>query len=299
MPIRGAIISPEGDARAVLQIAHGMAEHKERYYNFMEYLAARGIASVINDHRGHGASVRSRDDLGYFGVNGDSALVADMRAATDIAKREFPNKPLFLLGHSMGALAARIYVQTHARELSGLIITGNPGENGAAGVGLRLARSKSRRGAGRTRSALMSTMMFTPFMLGAPSLKTRNAWICADKNVVREYDNDPLCGFTLTVNGYEALLSMLINANKAHASPNPDMPALFLSGAKDPCMGGAKKLEKAAGLLRAAGCEHVKTRLYTGMRHEILNEIDKEKVYADIAETLESWLSANARRTDA
>ena len=79
---------------ALVQLAHGMAEHKERYLPFMEYLAQHGYASVINDHRGHGASVRSEKDLGYFYEGGADALVKDLRQITggvwhDLYKGDF------------------------------------------------------------------------------------------------------------------------------------------------------------------------------------------------------------------
>ena len=79
LALSGLYIRPEGDVLGLVQIAHGMAEHKERYMGFMETLAQAGYACAMHDHRGHGASVKSPEDLGYFGENGDLSLVEDLR----------------------------------------------------------------------------------------------------------------------------------------------------------------------------------------------------------------------------
>ena len=63
LPLSAAIFRPETETKGVVQISHGMAEHKERYFPFMEYLASQGYASVINDHRGHGDSIREKEEL--------------------------------------------------------------------------------------------------------------------------------------------------------------------------------------------------------------------------------------------
>ncbi len=125
--------------RAVVQIVHGMSEHKERYYPFMEFLAEHGIASVADDHRGHGASAPCREDLGYFGPGGAEALLSDIHQITAALRGAYPGKPLFLLGHSMGALTVRSYIQRWGREIDGLIVSGNPGWNPSAPMGLRIA----------------------------------------------------------------------------------------------------------------------------------------------------------------
>ena len=102
------VAEPTGCPRGVLQISHGMAEHKERYEPLMEFLAEQGIVVAIHDHRGHGKSVRAAEDLGYFYADGARALVEDLHQVTAWLRREYARElPLYLLGHSMGSLAAR------------------------------------------------------------------------------------------------------------------------------------------------------------------------------------------------
>ena len=278
--------------RAILQIVHGMAEHKERYYPFMEYLAGRGIATVIDDHRGHGASAPDARELGYFGPNGAEALLRDLSQISRMIKQMYPGKRLYMLGHSMGALAARAYIQRFGGALSGLIVSGNPGYSSSAPWGIKLAQRAQRRRGTHARCHLLTLGMFAPFYMRAPALSTINGWVCGDRQVVREYDSDPLCGFEFYANGYEALLTLMTRAYDPKASfANVDMPVKFFSGAKDACMGGEKGLMRAVDQLKAAGFARVDACIYPGMRHEILNERDKMRVYGDMADTLDTWLA--------
>ena len=98
---------PAAAPRAIVQLVHGMCEHKERYYPLMQYLVSKGFICVIHDHRGHGGSVRSADDLGYFYEGGYRAAVEDTHQVTQWAKENFPGLPLFLFGHSMGSMVVR------------------------------------------------------------------------------------------------------------------------------------------------------------------------------------------------
>ena len=94
----------------VVVLVHGMAEHKERYLPFMEFLAENGYISLIHDHRGHGASVRSEEDLGYLYERGDEGLVLDVVQMVQFAKAKY-HLPVHLFGHSMGSLVVRLFLQ--------------------------------------------------------------------------------------------------------------------------------------------------------------------------------------------
>jgi alpha-beta hydrolase superfamily lysophospholipase len=282
---------PVKNPRAVLQIVHGMAEHKERYFPFMEYLAGRGVASFINDHRGHGGSVKAAGDLGYFGKNGADALLSDMNQLTRLARRAYPGAKLFMLSHSMGSLAARAYIQEYGQDIDGLLVSGNPGYSPVAPMGVKMARRAQKRRGDHARCRLLTAGILGPFVMHARSLKSVNAWISSDGGTVSEYDLDPLCGFEFYANGYEALLTLMVRANAPGApAPNKRMPVKFFSGDDDACMGGEKKLRAAAQLLMDAGYKNVDVKLYQGMRHEILNERGREMVYADMADTIDAWL---------
>lgn len=279
------------DPRAVLVIVHGMAEHKERYYPFMEFLAKNGVASVIEDHRGHGKSIRSNIDLGYFGDNGADGLISDVRQLTEYARAKYPDIPAFMLGHSMGAMAVRTFIQEHGDMLNGLIVSGNPGYSSAAPMGVKMARRAQQKKGPHARCRMLTIGMFAPFILGSRKFYSRNGWVCSDREVVRAYDADPLCGFEFQANGYEALLTLMLRSYAENApAPNKNLPIAFFSGENDACMGGRKALDHAAELLRKAGYAEVSVKLYKDMSHEILNEKGREEVYRDMLRILDGWM---------
>ncbi|MDR2008222.1 MAG: alpha/beta hydrolase, partial [Alphaproteobacteria bacterium] len=89
--------------RSVLQVIHGMAEHGGRYHDFATYLNAHGFIVYATDHRSHGRSAKSLEDIGYVGDKGIFKMVGDEEIFSNIIKAEHPDLPFFLMGHSMGS----------------------------------------------------------------------------------------------------------------------------------------------------------------------------------------------------
>lgn len=287
----GLLVKPE-KGKAILQISHGMCEHKERYIPFMEYMAEQGYICVIHDHRGHGKSVRSQEDLGYFYKNGGESLVEDLHQVTKEIKEQYVGLPYFLFGHSMGSLAVRCYVKKYDIELDGLVVCGSPSENTMAGIGILIDRAVQKYRGEHGRSSVIDTVFSKGFEKAFEEENTPHAWICSDKEVVAAYNADPLCNFTFTLNGYEALLWLVKQTYSIQGwqVKNPDLPIYFISGEKDPCMIDTRKFIEAVERMQKVGYHNVRRKLYQGMRHEVLNEIGKEDVYADIMKFLESIL---------
>lgn len=284
-PLDAILCVPEGEVRALVQFAHGMCEHKERYLPFMRFLAERGFACFVNDHRGHGAAARERGELGYFGADGARALVEDMRQATQYLRERFAGKRVYLFGHSMGSLAARAYAARFDRGIDGLILCGSPAWNPGVHVGLLIARL----GNPRKRSRLLKIMTFGPFYRAFKKENSKCAWICSDREVVRAYEQNPLCGFTFTNNGFLALFELMKAAYAVAPAQNPSLPVFFVSGEQDPCRGGEKGFEYAMSRMRKRGYAQVEGRVFAGMRHEICNEPRRREVYEEILQALERW----------
>ena len=194
-----------------------------------------------------------------------------------------------MLGHSMGSLAVRCYLKKYDRELDGLIVCGCPGKNTMVPLGTALIRmlqtTKDPHSKSRLADSIFANMFDRPFR--AENLI--HAWICSDRKVVETYNKDPLCNFTFTLNGYESLLWLMRQtySRMGWRVRNHKLPVLFVSGASDPCLGGRAKLAQAVGHLKKRGYAHVSSRLYPGMRHEILNEKGRFKVYQDIVHFLQ------------
>lgn len=273
-----------GEAKAIFQIAHGMSEHKERYLPLMEYLCAHGYACVIHDHRGHGESVAAQKDLGYLYDGGAEALVEDLHQVTEYAKAEFPGKPLVLFGHSMGSMVVRAYLKRYDSELAGLIVCGSPSYNPAARLGRLLAKIIGAVKGGRYRSRLLQQLSFGSFSRRYRAEGSDNAWTSSLRESVQAYDNDPLCGFTFTANGFYHLYGLMLEAygKTGWQMRQPGLPILFLSGADDPCLINEVKFQKAVSFLRERGYANVDAKLYPGKRHELLNEDIRLTVFEDI-----------------
>ena len=277
-------VEPSGEPRGVVQISHGMCEHKERYVPFMEFLVQNGFACVINDHRGHGASVRKAEDLGYMYKKGWLSMVLDTKAVTDWAKEKWPGKPLTLLGHSMGSMVVRSYLKRFDDSIDALIVSGCPSDNPAKGAGKALAAILGTVCGWHFRPSLLQKMSFGAYNKEFVSEGWPSAWVCSDKTVLEAYHKDPLCQYVFTANGFYNLLALMQDCYgaKGWKTANTSLPVSFLSGAQDPCRVSDEALSKAADCVRAAGYGNVSVKLYPDMRHEILNETDRMTVWSDI-----------------
>lgn len=289
LPLGITVMEPEGECKGVVQISHGMSEHKERYYGFMEYLAKEGYASVINDHRGHGASVRNEDDLGFFYDTTGTFIVEDIHQITLYIKKRFKGLPITLFAHSMGSIAARLYLKKYDDEIEKLILCGAPAANPLSGLGNFLVKLESKVKGEKHRSSLMYNLFLGAYEKSVSNAKSPCDWLSVDEDNVNVYMNDPLCGFKFTLNGYMNLTSMLYDAfdKKGWQMKNKGLDILFLAGEKDPVIGGEKAWHGSQNFLKERGYEKVSGKLYSNMRHEILLETDKENVYKDIVAFLQ------------
>lgn len=287
--LQGLCVAPEHPV-AIVQMAHGMAEHKERYLPFMEYVAERGFACFLHDHRGHGGSVKQPEKLGWFGTNGADGLVKDLRQMVDYAKDKYPDLPMYLFGHSMGSLAVRCYLRDHEETLNGLIVCGTPARNPAANLGITICKILGRLKGWDYHSPFLQSMTTGSFDKTFAFEESPNSWLTRDRSVVEAYNADPLCGFCFTVNGYLSLMELMRDAYVLGDAQNPRLPIHFLSGEQDPCHGGKAKFMDTVNDLSKHGWHEITWKLYPDMRHEVLNEIGKKQVWEDLYQTLTAWL---------
>lgn len=268
----------------ILQLVHGMAEHRERYHDFMNYCAEQGLVTIIHDHRGHGASVTSKEDFGYFGKNGTENIVEDVHQITKYIQERFPNLPLTLFGHSMGSLVVRCYIQKYDQDIDGLIICGSPSYQVASRMGIIAAKFMQLFKGEKHRSNFVNHLAFAKNIKRFKNEGNPNAWVVSDPAVLAAYDADERDGFVFTLNGFETLFQLMNQAysKKSWAMRNPNMPILFIAGADDPCIIDEKHFNKAVEFLRQRGYQNITSKLYPHMRHEILNEIGKAEVWHDV-----------------
>lgn len=285
--------------RRIIQIAHGMAEHAGRYRHFADFLTRRGFVVYANDHRGHGLSVLPGEPRGFFAEQeGWQKVVDDARDLTGIAKRDHPGLPFFLFGHSMGSFVARSYAIRSGGELDGLVLSGT------AGLPIRWEKW-----------AVLAIVKFCTLVWGirtpctflhkkslrdynrpfrVPGSDSHYHWLSRDPAVAHAFDADPLCGAIFPAAFFRDLVDgILFMSDPAGVARMPkDMQVFFISGDRDPVGRNGAGVREAHRLFLDAGMNNVTLKLYPEARHEPLNELNRDEVYADIL----NWLDGASVR---
>ena len=288
--------TPESEVKATLLIVHGMCEHSGRYDKFAQFLADNGIAVVTYDQLGHGQTVKSEAEFGFFDeAHPVQALLKDVIIMADALKTRYPDAPHFIMGHSMGSFIVRTVLKHHAQDFSGAILMGtadlNPLVNVMLPVNAMLAKAAPKKS-----NATFADYMNQRFnqKLGASTNESKYAWLSEDTDNIKAYEDDPLTGFNFTNNGFLTLFALMkagLNKNWA-MTIDKDFPMLFVSGENDPVGDMGAGVRRVVKRLREQRFTHVDTRLYPNMRHEPLNERQSMDVYRDILR----WMQARSRK---
>ncbi len=283
MAISGPQITPIG----IVQLVHGMSEHKERYFKFMDYLSARGYVCVIHDHRGHGASVKDSSHLGYFYTEDISFIVDDAFQVTEYIKAKYTKLGISIFSHSMGTLVARNYLKKYDDQIDKIILCGPPTKNGLVNIALTLATITKTLYGKYDPNKFLDKLSLRAYNKGCD---VKNGWISSDVETVDEYNRDGLCGFTFTTNGFINLYKLLKEAfiKQDWDVKNPSLPIFLIAGADDPVIQSEKKFYELKDFLNGLGYKNILSKLYKHKRHELLNEIGLKDIYKDILDFLVS-----------
>ncbi len=283
---------PDGEPKAVIQLVHGMVEYIERYEDFANFLAGQGYLVVGHDHLGHGQSVRSVEDWGFMTELAPArTLVRDIHQLRTMIQKDYPTLPYYILGHSMGSYLLRRYLTHKGKGLAGAIIVGTGSEpDMMVRSGLMLVRGTAKSKGWHFRSAKLQSLTYSSAYKKYDLTRTDldNSWICSDPEIMKKYYADPRCSFLFTTSGFEALLSTVLFVNqKRNIELIPkDLPLFIISGEGDPVGNLGKGVKDVYQKYVKAGITDIECKLYPDMRHEILNEPDKQIVYDDVA----AWL---------
>lgn len=283
-------IPQKGEIKGVLQIVHGMVEHIDRYDDFANYMAEKGIVVVGNDHLGHGSSVGKDGEYGYFcEKDGATILVRDVHRLKKLTQKAFPGKPYFILGHSMGSFITRKYIMEYGKGIDGAIIMGTGSKPiSLLKWGVCLTKILSAVHGEKYRSKMLNNQAFGSFNRQFLPARTEHDWLTKDEKQVDAYECDKRNQFIFTLNGYRTLFELFIYIQKEEnfADVRKDLPIIFVSGDKDPVGNYGEGVKKAYELLKQIGYSDLDIKLYENDRHEILNETDRNVVYKD----LEEWI---------
>ena len=277
------------DLKAIVIIMHGMTECKEIYSEFAEYLAIKDFGVITYDHIGHGDSINNEDEQGFFAnENGYKCLIQDIKYIVNEAKKF--NLPIFLFGHSMGSLIARAYVaSSNKKEITGLILCGTIGQQWAIDGAIQFTENMIKNKGPRYRSRKLNELVTTFFKFKFDNMKYKNEWATRDRAYIEKNKDNKKINFIFTAAGFIDVFELVkITGQKENIDKiSKDLPILMVSGGDD-ILGeyaeGIRRLEEA---YLKAGIKDVSVKIYEASRHELLHDLDKEKVYTDIYEWIE------------
>ncbi len=284
---KSSIKNPKG----IVQIAHGMGEHAGRYKKIASLLQSQGFEVYANDHRIHGKSVKTIDQLGvYDGVNYFDDAVEDMREFTNLIKTEHPDQKIILFGHSMGSFFSREYVTKYGDDVKLLALSGTASfMKGLGAVGLFSANLIKLVKGGKQSNSALKSIFFSEFNKKFKPNRTKVDWISSDEEQVDIFNADPYRIEDFSINVFIDILkgSKKINEKHAFLATPKKIPIYMFAGSEDPVGEMGKGVKKVANQYIRAGVNDLTLKMYQG-RHEMLNEVNKEEVEQDFI----NWLNA-------
>lgn len=285
--LSGVVYLPCGEARGIFQVVHGMTEHIDRYDRFLCDMADAGFIAFGYNHLGHKGTVLDDSELGYIAKeNGYELLARDVKAFSDAVITEFGNDsmPYYLMGHSMGSFVARFAAEKFVHPTK-LIVMGTGGPNSAAGIGLALIGMIKKIKGDKHISGLIDNIAFGSYnkKFGGDDPDDSKKWLTNDESIRRIYYADKYCMFRFTVSAMGDLITLIKQANSKDWFKNisSELPILLVSGEDDPVGNYGKGVRDVEAKLKAEG-KDVSCILYSGARHEILNDFTYDSVKNDI-----------------
>ena len=270
----------------IVQISHGMSETAIRYEYFAKNLTDNGYIVYINDHRGHGLTAKTIDNVGYLAdSDGFTYLVEDINTLTNIIKEENEDLPIFLFGHSMGSFASQRYIMEYGNNIDGLILSGSNGKHGfILNIAEKIINYEIKRKGRLHRSKALDSLIFGGNNKKFKSPRTEFDWLSRDEKEVDKYIEDPFCGVLFTCGFfYDFIKGLQEIEDKENLKKVPlDLPIYIMSGDKDPIGKNGKGVLRLRDRYIKLGVKDVLCKLYEGGRHEMLNETNKDEVIRDI-----------------
>ncbi len=290
--------TPETDRPVcIVQIVHGMAEYADRYEEFARFLTDRGVVVTGEDHLGHGKSAVEGKNYGYFCEQDPATVVVrDVHRLKKMTQEAYPGVPYILLGHSMGSFIVRNYLCRYGSGIDGALILGTGMQPAALLAVSKLTAGIQKLFYGDNHiSRLIDRGAFGAYNKKIPSPNTAMDWLSRDEAKVKEYMEDPLCGFTFTVNGFSTLFTLISRIRKKENLEKipKNLPVHFASGDADPVGNYGKGVRAAYDSLKKAGMNQLSLKLYESDRHELLNEKDRGQVMEDLWQWIEKTVNRN------
>lgn len=279
----GKIYIPEGEIKGMLHTIHGMTEHIERYDHIMSAAAEKGYVAFGYDHLGHGKTARDDSELGFIAhSNGWKYLVNDVKAFNSVVQQIYPDKPLYLFGHSMGSFIARLALVASPESYKKAIICGTAGKNPLAPIGLLLTDIIKLLKGEKHISKTINNIAFGAYNRRFEGI-SKYDWLTKDRDIIEKYSEDKFCNFSFTVSAMHDLMNLINVCNKPawFKEVNAELPILLIAGECDPVGNYGKGVTEVYNRLKKEN-RNVTLKLYEDCRHEILNDTCRQEVISDI-----------------
>lgn len=295
--VYGWIYVPAVKPKGIVQIIHGFGEHSRRYLHMIVKFMDAGYIVAADDHVGHGKTALENDTWGDWGDKGVHTMMEDEHTLTTIVKEKYPNLPYFLFGHSMGSMISRDYIATYGEELNGVTLCGTCGVFRHAEEAAELLKKLIEEGKGKETDPSIVGNLMGWMCEYCGEVKLGNEWICDDAYVQQDHAADPFDAFTKPTNNqsmydFTQMMSVILGTEWAEKVPTA-LPIYNIAGDMDPVGEYGEGVYAVSNWLHSTG-HNVKTKLYSGYRHEIHNYADiKNEVEDGIVEFMDQHLSSD------
>lgn len=284
---------PDGEVKAVVQLSHGMAEFAMRYDRFAEICANNGIAFYGHDHRGHGETAANLNELGYLAdKDGFQRVVLDVHEMVMKAHKDYPDKPVFLFGHSFGSFVSQSFIEQFGNDIHGCILCGSAGPRvPLTTAGKCIAGIIKFFGGAKGRSDFIDNLAFGEYNSQIENPSSAFDWLSHDLEELQKYQDNPYCGFKCTNEFFYDFFGGLCTIHKkANMKKIPaDLPVYIIAGKEDPVGDWGKTVPQLHAIYKKNGIKDLTLKMYPGCRHELLNETNHEEVEQDIL----GWITAH------
>ncbi|AJA49415.1 lysophospholipase [Clostridium pasteurianum DSM 525 = ATCC 6013] len=278
--------------KGIIQIAHGLGETAEYYEEFANFFRKDGYAIYLNEALGHGRTAGDIHDLNYkcnagdAGTDGLNHMVEDLKILTDNIKDKYPDKKIFLIGHSLGSVISQIYAYKYGYGINGIICTGAISELDEKRFEylLQIARREMEKRGRLEPSVDIFNALFGNLNDKFKPARTEFDWITSDKKLLKESLESPYANISFNVGFYFDFINALKDRSEKNNIKNipKDLPVFFLSGSDDPFIDNGKGIKELFNIYKEQGLKDISFNLYEGKRHSILRETNRYLVFKDI-----------------
>ena len=283
------------EVRGLVHVVHGMSEHARRYDRLARELNRAGYVVWAHDQRGHGRNPTPPVGLGHFAdEDGWRALLDDAWQVSAQLREAYRGRPLFLFAHSMGSFEGQAIIAEHGDAYAGVVLSGTCGAPDIREAAARLlARLQLAVLGARAPGVWVQRAVFGTYNRQFAPNRTAFDWLSRDTAEVDAYVADRLTKAPLTARAWVDFLDgkrHLGRADQVARIPRT-LPIYVIGGTQDPVGENARGVQRLLDAYRAGGLQHVTQALYPDARHELINEINRDVVIADLI----AWLDLRTR----